>query len=1025
MKLATRLLEESISYVGPRPDTRALCHPVEDSWEKEFPDLSEIAGGEKKYNDVKVCIATEDIVGPIRNGGIGTTYSLLSRLLSSNGFEVTILYLRGSYVENETIEHWIEYYKEFGVEFLPVPDFLGDKINNPESSRWIAPMYNMYQYLKQRHFDIVHVSEWRGSGYLSLLAKTLGVGLKDTHIVVKCSSPWLWNRLYGNHTTKNPVDILKIYCEKRSVELGDHIVGGSAHLLRWMYSQGYQVAANRTFVQPNVVVVDDLLRLASQRTCRVGDRIQVDEVVFFGRLESRKGLKIFCDALDRLAGMGVKFPDVSFMGKPGARIESRMDLSVLEYIEERSQKWDCRIQVHTNFQQSEAIGYLLTGNRLAVMPSLIENSSLAVYEAVICGIPFLSSNSGGTPELVKSTYHSDCLCDPHPVPLAEKLNLLLEKGGVIAECSFDNDENNRVWVDYHRAMAAASAHHQPRRGSENLSVDVFVYYSGDAAGLRNTVESLVVSLSEQVRISVVDDVSYDSEKSVAANQELADALRSDGCVVIETGGFDRGLAYNLALKETDSEVVVFLRESDIVKPGFFALLARALTEKPNALFTAFIDKFKEEGSEKLFVETEVPIVGDIPTMFYQVNTHDIFVCGRRNVVEELGAFTGDYGIGGEAMEFLNSAALNGVETITIPEVLLERRVQSSHELSEVAGRVNRPFYKYAPQVFRNVFLAAKGQSERISVLESKLENLRNERDRAREQRKRLQERNLELKDKIKFGNKTRLKKSEIRSIVGDSLSSIKQDSVSAVNYGSKSSAMISILRAFEGTDSRSEINKALQVAVETSLAYVNEHSVAGLYVNALSHTPVETLFLFAGESKIASCNTTNLVVGLTENGNTNFVFDISEVSEEIRTESPLSIVDSTGDVLFSFSYSDTEYRDVQGAIDGFNVQNGTVRGWLWSPSKPRDSILVDVYWDEKYVSTIEADTYQEFRKKTMKNEIMSEHGLSFRLPMALLDGECHNLTLRVHRSGIIPELCKVRIDTAQGKYVRVPASLSV
>ncbi len=1019
MKLATRLLEESISYVGPRPDTRALCCPEEDSWEKEFPDLSHIADGPKKYDGVKVCIATEDIVGPIRNGGIGTTYSLLSRLLAANGFEITILYLRGSYVENETIEHWIEYYADFGVEFLPVPDFLGDKIKNPESSRWIAPMYNMYQYLKQRHFDVVHVSEWRGSGYLSLLAKDLGIGLQDTHIVVKCSSPWLWNRLYGNHTTKNPVDILKIYCEKRSVELGDHIVGGSAHLLRWMYSQGYQIADGRTFVQPNVVVVDDLLRLASQRTCKVGDRIEIDEIVFFGRLESRKGLKIFCDALDRLDGMGVDFPDVSFMGKPGARIESRMDLSVLEYIEERSKKWECHIQVHTNFQQSEAIGYLLTGNRLAVMPSLIENSSLAVYEAVICGIPFLSSNSGGTPELVKEEYHSDCLCDPHPVPLAEKLSLLLEKGGVVAECSFDNDNNNRVWLDYHRAVASGA-----KTGSESEDVvtpeiDVFVYYSGDAEGLNRTIASLIENRTPTVNIVIVDDVSYDSDKSVLANASLVKLLENGNCKIVETDGYDRGLAYNLAMKETDSECLVFLRESDVIKSSFFTTLYRAIKNRPQALFTTFIEKYNDQGAEVEITETEVPIIGDVPTMFYQVNTNDVFVCGRRSIFDSLGAFTGDYGVGGEVMEFLNAAALNNVETITIPEVLLERRVQSSHELGGVAGRVNRPFYKFGPQVFRNVFLAAKGQAERITVLEGKLENLRNERDRAREQRKKLHAKNLELKDRIKFGKKSTTNKKEIRSTIEESLGSIKSDSLPTAKYGSKKSSIVSILRAFEDTDSQSEINQALRSAVETSLICVNENSVCGLYVNSLSQTPVETLFLFAGDQKVGTCQTTEKPFGLSEGSQANFVFDVSGIPESDRLKAPFSVADSSGDVLLSFSYNDLEYEDVQGAIDGFNSHTGAVRGWVWSPSRPGDSVLMDVYWDEKFLLTVEADTYQAFRKKTMKNEIMSEHGLSFKIPIALIDGGSHELTLRVHRTGKVPAMCRVNIDTAKGKYERL------
>ena len=69
------------------------------------------------------------------------------------------------------------------------------------------------------------------------------------------------------------------------------------------------------------------------------------------------------------------------------------------------------------------------GNRLAVMPSLIENSSLAVYEALICKVPFIASDSGGTPELVDPADHPYVLCAAHPVPLADRLALALERGG--------------------------------------------------------------------------------------------------------------------------------------------------------------------------------------------------------------------------------------------------------------------------------------------------------------------------------------------------------------------------------------------------------------------------------------------------------------------------------------------------------------------------------------------------------------------------------------------------------------------
>ena len=144
------------SLVGSEMCIRDSSTPDPHSWETEFPDLTSLDLSESESClSARICIATEDIVGPIRNGGIGTTYSLLSRLLAKEGFDVTILYLRGSFVENESIEHWVDYYASFGVKFVPVEESLVRTAENAVSFRWLAPMYDMYQHLLD--LSLIHI----------------------------------------------------------------------------------------------------------------------------------------------------------------------------------------------------------------------------------------------------------------------------------------------------------------------------------------------------------------------------------------------------------------------------------------------------------------------------------------------------------------------------------------------------------------------------------------------------------------------------------------------------------------------------------------------------------------------------------------------------------------------------------------------------------------------------------------------------------------------------------------------------
>ncbi|MEZ5873897.1 MAG: glycosyltransferase family 4 protein [Hyphomicrobiales bacterium] len=137
---------------------------------------------------LNVCIATEDIVGPVRNGGIGTTYTHLSFLLAKAGHQVTIAYLRGSECADHSIEYWIDWYRERGVKFVPVEP--PQDVASP-ANRWLAPMVALYEYLKGENFDLVHVSEWR----LRLLqpsCQATGVGLSGHRVFcVKSSSPYL------------------------------------------------------------------------------------------------------------------------------------------------------------------------------------------------------------------------------------------------------------------------------------------------------------------------------------------------------------------------------------------------------------------------------------------------------------------------------------------------------------------------------------------------------------------------------------------------------------------------------------------------------------------------------------------------------------------------------------------------------------------------------------------------------------------------------------------------------------------
>ena len=63
-------------------------------------------------------IVTPDIVGPIKNGGIGTAFTALARHMVSWGHTVTIVYALGQYTETNAIAHWQTHYAQLGITLL-------------------------------------------------------------------------------------------------------------------------------------------------------------------------------------------------------------------------------------------------------------------------------------------------------------------------------------------------------------------------------------------------------------------------------------------------------------------------------------------------------------------------------------------------------------------------------------------------------------------------------------------------------------------------------------------------------------------------------------------------------------------------------------------------------------------------------------------------------------------------------------------------------------------------------------------
>ena len=297
----------------------------------------------------RVCLATQEVNGPFRNGGIGTAYTTLAESLARRRHRVTLLFLRGDYCESQSMDYWISHYAEKGIELVPLPSERSLRLHGPGEA---ATSYRAYRWLRERatELDVVHFPELGGSGFYSLLAKRQGLAFSQTTLCIGTHSPMFWIRESNGEYLNGVSDLEMDFMERQSVEMADVVVSPSHYMLSWMTHNGWKLP-DASFVQQNILPGS----ARADRDDSTESLRSVEEVVFFGRLETRKGLELFVEAFDRLADLKLaSLKTITFMGRP-ALVRGRDSEA---YLASAVRRWPWPTRTLTHLGQVEAMRYL-------------------------------------------------------------------------------------------------------------------------------------------------------------------------------------------------------------------------------------------------------------------------------------------------------------------------------------------------------------------------------------------------------------------------------------------------------------------------------------------------------------------------------------------------------------------------------------------------------------------------------------------------------------------------------------------
>lgn len=597
----------------------------------------------------RIAIVTPEIIGLFKNGGIGTNYYFRARFLSScMNHHVTILFT-GSCSRNAAQE-WRERYAQMGIRLEILPESPVGR--DWKSFHWRATA--VHQWLAAETWDEIHFSEYLANGFVCLQAKRAGLAYQNTRLMVTMDGSSLWCREGMQTWSQDPeMDARVDYAERYCCENADTLISPSHYLTGWAERKGWRLPPNR-FVLPYLYEKSGEENPPSVRTNH-------RHLIFFGRLETRKGIGIFCEAIGRLVKTGRAPVRVDFLGK----VETHEGRPADQYIRKMSSQWQgTETQIYSDLDCFAAMKHIRRTGGLAVIASPCDNLPYTVIECIVNQVPFVASNSGGIPELADPRL----LFAPDASALAAKIEGF---AGLPPETKFNHpyqlETVRRAWKQFAETPVESTPTPAIQPPPSKISVCVPCYNHGRY--LPDALASLARQTYEHFEVIVVDDGSTN-----ASSNEYFDRMQKEYLPprfrFFKQQNAGAGAARNFAAAQATGDLLVFVDADNVAKERMLAIFAHAMQVSRADCATCHFDAFLDDiaNLQKPPAYHYAPLgpcleAGWRANVFGDTN----FVVGK-NVFVELGGFTTSRSAR-QDWQFLARLALKGFRLIVIPESL--------------------------------------------------------------------------------------------------------------------------------------------------------------------------------------------------------------------------------------------------------------------------------------------------------------------------------------------------------------------
>jgi glycosyltransferase involved in cell wall biosynthesis len=615
----------------------------------------------------KVALVTHDVQTICgRAGGVAAFVTHFARLLRQAGEEVTIVLTRQETHSVLIDETWRKRYAEWAIGIVELHN------TEPSPERWSQPWTDRLAKLVAPHlvgFDIAYFQDWANVAFHTARVKRF-TRSRMPLLVTVLHGPSGWARVGNQQYPDIPEDLQLDYIERYSALHSDFVVSPSRYMVDWLRTNGWE------FREEPLVL--GLPYLPPERASAPLTRVATKRLVFFGRLQTRKGFSLFVSALRHLfdhvpsALAGVE--EIVLLGEeqePGTLERVRVELAAL------------RIPViHRGDLDSNGAQSFLAehaADSLVVVPSPAENFPYAVIEASsIPGLNLLCSEGGGIPEVFGGRGRAH-LFAPHPLSLAEKLRERLAAPALAATLpAYEGGAANSRWLEFHQQALKKASPAAPRKAS--ASVDVCIPYFNKSAYFSHLLAALENQTTQNFGVIAVDDGSEPAEK--AAFDLLSERYRERGWKFVTQPNSFVDAARNRAASLSVADYLLFIDADDLLAPHAVERMLEAITLAEDDCLVAggvLVGDEVEGGFETAAVLARyMPLGPDLVCGLV-----DPMVLGpsmiliRRSAFEKIGGYRVVRGAAHEDWELQIRLVMAGFRVDVLPEFLLYFRKTES------------------------------------------------------------------------------------------------------------------------------------------------------------------------------------------------------------------------------------------------------------------------------------------------------------------------------------------------------------